>query len=264
MSLALHPATAFAGSYAIAAWHLQGFSLWGRTKMPMATEALVQKNTITPRMVMRAMRNLVIGIVVFLVVGNVTIFAAFQLLARSSAAHPLPTLPSIENLTWVSEELWRGSAPDANGYASLAESGVKTIVDLRAEDLRVDEELIESLGMQLVRIPLRDGQSPTESQVGAFLDTMRDRPGLVYLHCGAGVGRTGTMAAAYLVETGRASSLEAVQRNLAVGPPSLEQIAFAAGLEEGEIRETNPAITLFSRILDAPRRILVRVRHSYN
>ncbi|WP_406215152.1 hypothetical protein [Streptomyces canus] len=44
----------------------------------------------------------------------------------------------------------------------------------------------------------------------------------MFVHCGAGVGRTGTMAAAYLVKTGEQSS--AVRRNLAVGPPSIEQI----------------------------------------
>jgi protein-tyrosine phosphatase len=110
---------------------------------------------------------------------------------------------------------------------------------------------------------MRDGQAPTDPQVQKFLTVMRNADGRVYIHCGAGVGRTGTMAASYLVLTGKASAIEAVQRNLAVGPPSLEQIAFAASLEAGEEASDVTPLTMVSRVLDAPRRLLVRVRHSY-
>jgi protein-tyrosine phosphatase len=140
---------------------------------------------------------------------------------------------------------------------------VKVIVDLRAEDLEVDRAGIEALGMKLVRIPMRDGQAPTDEQVQKFLTVMKNADGRVYVHCGAGVGRTGTMAASYLVLTGKASGAEAVQRNLAIGPPSLEQIAFAASLDEGEEAGGFSPLTVVSRVLDAPRRLLVRVRHSY-
>jgi protein-tyrosine phosphatase len=214
-------------------------------------------------MVLKGMRNLAIALVLFLIVGNVAIFVAFQALSRSASAEQLPHLPTIENLWAVDDGLWRGSAPGSDGYAALAENGVTTIVDLRAEDLVVDEAHIESLGMSLVRIPLRDGQTPTDAQVDEFLAVMRRSEGRVYLHCGAGVGRTGTLAAAYLVNSGQASSFEAVIRNLSVGPPSLEQIAFAASIEAGQDTFSNPLITVLSRVLDSPRRLLVRVRDSY-
>ncbi|MGH2752877.1 MAG: protein-tyrosine phosphatase family protein [Actinomycetota bacterium] len=209
------------------------------------------------------MRNLLIGFLLFLVVGNLVIFGAFKWMAATDANYSLPPLPGIKNLTAVDHKLWRGSAPTDEGYRALARKDVKVIVDLRAEDLEVDSAVIESLGMELVRIPMRDGQAPTDSQVQKFLSVMKDANGRVYVHCGAGVGRTGTMSAAYLVLTGRASAMEAVQRNLAVGPPSLEQIAFAAGLDEGEEAQDVTPLTIVSRVLDAPRRLLVRVRHSY-
>lgn len=215
------------------------------------------------RLSWKMLRNAVIGLLAFLVIGNLLIFAAFQWASRSTAEQYVPNITGIKNLAAVDGQLWRGSAPSPDGYAGLAGHKVTTIVDLRAEDLTVNEELIESLGMNLVRIPLRDGQAPTPDQVETFLSTMKNSSGRVYLHCGAGVGRTGTMAAAYLVSTGQASPMEAVRRNLAVGPPSLEQLAFASSLEGDEVTQVNPVLTFMSRVLDGPRRILVRVRNSY-
>ncbi len=259
----MHPGFSFAGNYALHASVLEGSPLWGRTRINMSAQVLVQRRTFSGKMILRTMRNLVIGLVIFLTVGNVAIFLAFKTMSSTSYARPLPAIATIENLHAVDDVVWRGSAPGRAGYAELAERGVTTIIDLRAEDLVVDHAYIESLGMALVRIPMRDGQAPSNEQVDLFLASVQGSEGIVYFHCGAGVGRTGTMAAAYLVTTGQASGIEAVQRNLAVGPPSLEQLAFAASLESGDEVSSNPIITGISRILDAPRRILVRVRSSY-
>jgi protein-tyrosine phosphatase len=209
------------------------------------------------------MRNTAIALVAFLVLGNLLIFAAFKILAATDAARPLAPLPGIKNLTEVDASMWRGSAPSRAGYAALAEEGVKTIVDLRAEDLHFQARYIESLGMDLVRVPVRDGQAPTPSQVAQFLGAVRNSDGLVYIHCGAGVGRTGTMAAAYLVRERGMSPMAALARNLAVGPPSLEQIAYVAGLEPDSPTTANSVFTALSRVLDAPRRIWVSVENVY-
>ncbi|MFF8190380.1 protein-tyrosine phosphatase family protein [Streptomyces bobili] len=65
------------------------------------------------------------------------------------------------------------------------------------------------------------------------------------MHCGAGVGRTGTMAAAYLVQSGEKSSTAAVRRNLAVGPPSIEQIHHGLRLSRSEAEQPPlPVVTV--------------------
>lgn len=187
-----------------------------------------------------------------------------HLLAQRNAVGASLAIP-IKNFAQVDERVWRGAAPTSAGYEALAANGVTTVVDLRAEDgIRVDEALLGRLGITRLHVPLRDGQSPTESQVERFLAAVEGSEGRTFVHCGAGVGRTGTMAAAYLVKTGQATPREALRRNLTVGPPSLEQLAFASGLDTiAGVDRPAPLMVAISRTLDAPRRIWVNLRGSY-
>lgn len=184
-----------------------------------------------------------------------------HLLAQRNAPVPSVSVP-IKNFAQVDDVLWRGAAPTTAGYEALAANGVTTVIDLRAEDdIRVDQGLIARLGLTRIHLPIRDGQSPTEAQVTRFLAAVKASDGRVFVHCGAGVGRTGTMSAAYLVKTGQSTPSKALQRNLSVGPPSLEQLAFSAGLGEGAgVSRPAPLMVAISRTLDAPRRLWVSVR----
>ena len=193
-----------------------------------------------------------------LLVGNLAILS-MSLLARSSVAEPIaPDVTGIKNFRAVDDVLLRGAAPGREGYESLAAAGVTTVVDLRAEEnLVIDEGLLLDLGITRISIPVRDGQTPTPAEVHRFLDIVDGSDGLVFVHCGAGVGRTGAMAASYLVSTGMSPN-DALKRNLAVGPPSLEQVAYAAELDRGSFERPGPVITAVSRTLDAPRRLWSR------
>ena len=199
------------------------------------------------------------GLVAFLVLGNVAI-TGVSAWARNTTLVPTgPAVTGIGNFRVVDGHLWRGAAPSPRGYESLAAAGVRTVIDLRAEEnLEVDEMRLHELGLQRVAIPLRDGQTPTPAEVDRFLAAVNASPGAAFVHCGAGVGRTGTMVGAYLVATGQADEWTALRRNLAVGPPSLEQLAFVAGLNDGDRPGT--VLVAASRVLDAPRRLWSRLR----
>ena len=193
-------------------------------------------------------------------VGNLTILAA-SLWARQTTTTATPsTVAGVDNLRAVDDRLWRGGAPTTDGYRNLARAGVATVVDLRAEDgLEGDAHTVRELGMNLVRIPMRDGQVPTTEEVDAFLAATRTAGGRIFVHCGAGVGRTGAMVGAYQVDVRELSGGDALRRNLAVGPPSLEQIAYVARMGDGRPDKPGTMVTAVSRVLDAPRRIWSRV-----
>lgn len=196
-----------------------------------------------------------------LVLGNGIILGAFAV-ARSVGPEPDLAIEGVDNERIVSDRLWRGDAPSIGGYRQLAEQGVTTIVDLRAErDLMVPEQVLDDLDLDRIAIPIRDGQIPEASEAERFIKAVEEAPGTVFVHCGAGVGRTGVMSAMYLVESGEASGWEALGRNLSVGPPSLEQIVYAGTLEDEGGQEMPPGwLQAVSRVLDAPRRIWSVVR----
>jgi len=208
-------------------------------------------------MLISMLRTVAIGFVVFMVVGNVAIL--FASAVAKWAATDGDSLSGVKNFMVVDDTLWRSGAPTEAGYESLVEAGVATIVDLRAEEgLEVPTEMLAASGVEFRPIPIRDGQTPTEDQVREFLGAVGDSSGPVLVHCGAGVGRTGAMVAAYLAATDQGSGADRVRHNLTAGPPSLEQIAYAARLD-GDFDRPNVALVAASRLLDAPRRIFHRI-----
>lgn len=227
------------------AWYRSGSGLAG----PIEPVVLV----VPPfaRIVARGTLRFGMVLVAVLVLGNATILG-LSLLARHSTAPVELHIPGVKNGVAVDARVWRGAAPTAEGYRALVDAGVTTVVDLRSDSERGSAiDVLDVLDVDLVRLPIRDGQLPTTGDVQAFVDLVDEAEGTVFLHCGAGVGRTGAMAAAYLAATGGSEGLDAVRRNLAVGPPSLEQVVFAA--RNGD--HPGAAVTALSRVLDAPRRI---------
>ena len=219
------------------------------------TSQLAKKEVMLPaqkrRVVLRLVTRSLLTFVLLLVGGNVVILTV-SFWARSTTPTDQLSLDGVNNAVVVDDQVWRGAAPSEDGYRNLAAAGVTTIVDLRNDDERGDAvKVLDDLDLDVVRMPIRDGQLPSTDDVDRFLDVVASSDGRVFLHCGAGVGRTGAIAAAYLAQVHGVGGADAVRRNLAMGPPSLEQLAYAAG--EG----VRPPVfvSAVSRVLDAPRRI---------
>jgi protein tyrosine phosphatase (PTP) superfamily phosphohydrolase (DUF442 family) len=209
------------------------------------------------RRLWRITRTAVVAFAVFVVVGNLTILALNRSARARTGVDRIDGIAGVPNLRVVDDHVWGGGNPTHEGIEALARSGVTTFVDLRAEPYRHDDdEFIRAQGVEVIHLEIRDGQTPPDELVDRFVDIVQQSRGTVFVHCGAGVGRTGTVSAAYLVRSGGASARDAMNRSLAVGPPSLEQLHYLRTNSRGSL-----PIVAVSRVWDAPRRIYSRFAH---
>jgi protein tyrosine/serine phosphatase len=114
--------------------------------------------------------------------------------ALFTTAEPI-SLPGCGNLYKVSDVLYRGEQPTAEGFKELEKLGIKTVVNLRS--LHSDRDKLEGTGLGYEHIRM-EAWDPEPEQVKAFLEIVTNpekQP--VFVHCMHGSDRTGTMVAVY-------------------------------------------------------------------
>jgi uncharacterized protein (TIGR01244 family) len=195
--------------------------------------------------------------------GAFVVFQVWILLAgvAARAAGKDPQLhdddwPDITHLRMVDDKVLFGGQTTTDEYAQLADHGVTRVIDVRGtqrfdQSNRDDPAALEALGLEYVSLPISDGRAPAPAEIRRFLELVDEADGRVFAHCGGGVGRSTSLAAAYEASRGQDPS---VLEQLAVGPPTIEQIWFVGTLAPGEPEHhVSPVIAVTSRIVDAPR-----------
>jgi len=84
--------------------------------------------------------------------------------------------------------------------------------------------LLDELRAQTIHLPVQNSDAPTQEQLDLGVAAIDDalRQGVrVAVHCGAGLGRAGTLLAAYLVSCGSAPD-DAIDKVRSVRPGSIE------------------------------------------
>lgn len=109
---------------------------------------------------------------------------------------------NIRRLSQITARLHVGGQYRRRGWARLQARGITAVVNLRSE--YDDAEAGLAPGRYLY-LPTEDDAAPTLEQLSegvAFIAEELSRGGAVWIHCGSGIGRAPTMAAAFLVSTG--------------------------------------------------------------
>jgi atypical dual specificity phosphatase len=109
-----------------------------------------------------------------------------------------------------------------NALTFLDKNEVRAIVSLTLESL--DEEAVKEAGMKYLHLPVHDFRPPTLEQVEHFVSFVNERrraEEAAVVHCAAGVGRTGTMLACFLVSE-RVEADAAIRQVREMRPGSIE------------------------------------------
>ncbi len=146
-------------------------------------------------------------------------------LASAGVAQSEPKYDELPNFHQINEQLYRGAQPKRGGIRRLAQLGVKTIVNLRPDDERSQQEEQEAraaglryFNVSVEKVTLVDTLKsltdlrhfnspfnmlgrPTDDQLGRVLSIINapeNQP--VFVHCKRGADRTGTIIAIYRIE----------------------------------------------------------------
>jgi len=154
-------------------------------------------------------------------------------------------LPGLPNLHKVSDDLYRGAQPTAEGMKQLEKLGVKTVVNLRS--LHSDRDEIKGTGLTYEHINMTPSNIE-DKDVVRFLRIVTDGSRTpVFVHCQYGSDRTGTMCAIYRIAVQGWSRDEAIEemtkggfgfhsiwQNLVnyIRKLDIDEIKYRAGLKE--------------------------------
>lgn len=99
----------------------------------------------------------------------------------------------------VSDSVYRGAHPEPEGYRTLHELGIKTIVELDRSKTRAS--ILKEYGFDYIHIPMDPTIAPSETQQRKFLKVLTDTEAMpIFVHCYHGKDRAGVMMALYRIK----------------------------------------------------------------
>jgi atypical dual specificity phosphatase len=129
-----------------------------------------------------------------------------------------------DGFSWIEKPLLAGMARPGSleELVGLRQNGIELLISLTEDP--PPRSWINEAGLFLLHVPIVDLTAPTPEQLEQIVSTIQKAHGQkrgVGVHCGAGLGRTGTVLAAYLVSQGM-SGKNAIARIRRLRPNSIE------------------------------------------
>jgi protein tyrosine phosphatase len=128
---------------------------------------------------------------------------------------------------WIDRNIILGCHnPTTDELSELYQDGFRSIfclLDERQQKPKYDIEAIQKIGYWRYKVPVKDFTAPTLEKFRKFIKYIDQavRHGNVIVHCWAGAGRTGTMAAAYWIKQGL-SAAQAIKKVRLINPHTVE------------------------------------------
>ena len=147
----------------------------------------------------------------------------------------LPAITGVPLLQYsrITPSLFVGPQYRKNGLRHLENNGITAVVNMRTEK---DDAACGLATPKYCYLPTIDDQAPTLEHLQQGINFIREvinSGEKVYIHCGAGVGRAPTMAAAYLISTGlqldeALTLIRKVRPFIYIMPPQMEMLSMFA------------------------------------
>jgi hypothetical protein len=136
---------------------------------------------------------------------------------------------NIRRVSQITPHLHVGGQYRSHGWSRMVARGITAVVNLRIE---FDDQEAGLAPQRYLHLEVIDDDAPTLDQLqtgAAFIAEEVARGGCAYVHCGSGIGRAPTMAAAYFISTGQTpeqawATIRAVRPFIRPTPVQLAQI----------------------------------------
>jgi protein tyrosine phosphatase (PTP) superfamily phosphohydrolase (DUF442 family) len=136
---------------------------------------------------------------------------------------------NIRQVSQIDSQLHVGGQYRRRGWPRLEARGITAVVNMRVE---FDDAAAGIAPADYLHLPVADDHAPTLEQLSigsTFIAEQTAKGGGVYVHCGSGIGRAATMAAAYLTTKGLTAdqawtSIRKVRPFIRPTPVQIEQL----------------------------------------
>jgi protein tyrosine/serine phosphatase len=131
-----------------------------------------------------------------------TFGASLKVLAARGVTQGDTRYQELPNFHKVNDRVYRGGQPKSGGWELLKQLGIKTIVNLRDDDVRAKQEEADArmAGLQYFNFPFERWGRPQDKEIERALSIIKDtahQP--VFVHCKDGADRTGVLIAIYRI-----------------------------------------------------------------